>query len=137
WIGIPYAIGGISELFVNVPAYGIAYSHAPPNMRGLVSAINLLNTAFAYAIGLACSAVIKDPYLTWDLGGPSIAGGILTVIFYFLFRHMDKEEFVLSENVQQPEYEKKGDLTEEGYTHEPAATTPGAGEEEIAVAPKY
>ncbi|KAL4879854.1 POT family-domain-containing protein [Aspergillus karnatakaensis] len=98
WIAIPYAIGGISELFVNVPAYGIAYSRAPKNMRGLVSAINLFNTAVAYAIGLACSAVIKDPYLTWDLGGPSIAGGILTVIFYFTFRHIDKEEYVLSEN---------------------------------------
>ncbi|KAL4789050.1 POT family-domain-containing protein [Aspergillus venezuelensis] len=100
WIGIPYAVGGISELFVNVPAYGIAYSRAPKNMRGLVSAINLLNTAFAYAIGLACSSVIKDPYLTWDLGGPSIAGGILTVVFYFMFRHIDKEEFVMTENME-------------------------------------
>jgi type III secretory pathway component EscU len=70
-------------------------------MRGLVSAINLLNTAVAYAIGLACSAVIKDPYLTWDFGGPSIAGFVLTIIFYWLFRHIDKEEYVLSENVVQ------------------------------------
>ncbi|KAL4780646.1 POT family-domain-containing protein [Aspergillus varians] len=97
WIAIPYAVGGISELFINVPAYGIAYSRAPKNMRGLVSAINLLSTAVAYAIGLACSSVVKDPYLTWDLGGPAIAGGILTVIFYVTFRHIDKEEYVLSE----------------------------------------
>ncbi|KAL4913050.1 hypothetical protein BDW62DRAFT_220929 [Aspergillus aurantiobrunneus] len=100
WIAIPYAIGGISELFVNVPAYGIAYSRAPKNMRGLVSALNLLNTAFAYAIGLACSSVIRDPFLTWDLGGPSIAGGVLTIVFYFMFRHIDREEFVLTENVE-------------------------------------
>ncbi|KAL4901070.1 hypothetical protein BDW74DRAFT_160693 [Aspergillus multicolor] len=97
WIALPYAIGGISELFINVPAYGIAYSRAPKNMRSLVSAINLLNTALAYAIGLACSAVIRDPYLTWDLGGPSIAGFILTGIFYWMFRHIDKEEFTLTE----------------------------------------
>ncbi|KAL2798467.1 POT family-domain-containing protein [Aspergillus keveii] len=103
WIGLPYAIGGISELFINVPAYHIAYSRAPPNMRGLVSAINLLNTAVAYAIGLACSAVIKDPYLTWDFGGPSIAGFVLTIIFYWMFKHIDKEEYVLSENVVQTE----------------------------------
>ncbi|KAK3356763.1 POT family-domain-containing protein [Lasiosphaeria hispida] len=98
WMIIPYAIGGISELFINVPAYGIAYSRAPVNMRGLVTAINLFNTAVAYLIGLACSSVITDPYLTWDFGGCAIAGGIMTVLFYFTFRHIDKEEFVLSKN---------------------------------------
>ncbi|KAK4183801.1 general substrate transporter [Podospora australis] len=98
WLAIPFAIGGISELFVNVPAYGIAYSRAPVNMRGLVSAINLFTSAVAYAIGLACSSVITDPYLTWDFGGPAITGGVLSVIFYFLFRHIDQEEFALSQN---------------------------------------
>ncbi|KAK3387889.1 major facilitator superfamily domain-containing protein [Podospora didyma] len=98
WLAIPFAIGGISELFVNVPAYGIAYSRAPVNMRGLVSALNLFNTAVAYAIGLACSSVVTDPYLTWVFGGPAIAGGVLTVIFWFMFRHIDKEEYVLSHN---------------------------------------
>ncbi|ORY71533.1 POT family-domain-containing protein [Pseudomassariella vexata] len=102
WMAIPYAIGGISELFINVPAYGIAYSRAPVNMRGLVSAINLFTTAVAYAIGLACSSVITDPYLTWDFGGPAIAGGILTIIFWFTFRHIDQEEFALTQN---PDYE--------------------------------
>ena len=67
-------------------------------MRGMVSAINLFNTAIAYAIGLACSSVITDPYLTWDFGGVAIAGGVLTVVFYILFRHIDKEEFAISQN---------------------------------------
>lgn len=67
-------------------------------MRGLVSAINLFNTAIAYAIGLACSSVVTDPYLTWDFGGPAISGGVLTIIFYFTFRHIDAEEYVLSHN---------------------------------------
>jgi dipeptide/tripeptide permease len=98
WTAIPFALGGISELFVNVPAYGIAYSRAPVHMRGLVSAINLFSTAVAYAIGLACSSVVRDPYLTWDFGGPAIAGGILTVVFWFTFKHIDKEEYVLSQN---------------------------------------
>ncbi|KAH9879699.1 hypothetical protein IAQ61_001518 [Plenodomus lingam] len=95
WMAIPYGLGGISEIFVNVPAYGIAYSRAPVNMRGLVSAINLFNTGVAYAIGLACSSVIRDPYLTWDFAGPAIVGAVLAVIFYVLFRHMDKEEYVM------------------------------------------
>ena len=81
WQAVPYAIGGISELFINVPAYGIAYSRAPVNMRGVVSAINLLNTGFSYAINLALSAVIVDPYLIWDFGGPAIVGGVVTVFF--------------------------------------------------------
>ncbi|KAK4038892.1 POT family-domain-containing protein [Parachaetomium inaequale] len=104
WMALPFAIGGISELFVNVPAFGLAYSRAPVNMRGLVSALNLFNTAVAYAIGLACSSVITDPYLTWDFGGTAIAGGIMTVIFYFTFRHIDKEEYVLSKNKADTDY---------------------------------
>ena len=83
-----------------MPTYGIAYSRAPVNMRGHVSAINLFNTAVAYIIGLACSSVITDPYLTWDFGGCAIAGGVLTVMFWFTFTHIDKEEYVLSQNQQ-------------------------------------
>lgn len=98
WMAIPYGLGGISELFVNVPAYGLAYAKAPPNMRGLLSAINLLSTAVAYAIGLACSAVIVDPYLTWDFGGPAIVGAVLSVVFYMMFRHLDGEAYELSRN---------------------------------------
>ncbi|KAL6790349.1 hypothetical protein GGI42DRAFT_336903 [Trichoderma sp. SZMC 28013] len=96
WEAIPYALGGFSELFINVPAYGIAYSRAPANMRGLVSAINLFNTGFAYIINLATTAAIVDPFLVWDFGGPAILGGVVTVGFWFIFRHIDKEEFVLS-----------------------------------------
>ncbi|CAD6447554.1 bef235d5-74a7-4929-b147-c05db96e6cc5-CDS [Sclerotinia trifoliorum] len=101
YMAIPYAIGGISELFVNVPAYGIAYSRAPANMRGLVSALNLFTQAIAYALGLACAGVIKDPYLTWDFGAPTIIGAIMMVIFYWLYRDIDKEEYTLSQNDEQ------------------------------------
>ncbi len=57
-------------------AYGIAYSRAPVNMRGVVSAINLFNTGFAYIINLALSATIADPFLIWDFGGPAIVGAV-------------------------------------------------------------
>jgi hypothetical protein len=53
-------------------------------MRGLVSAINLLNTGFAYVINLALSPVITDPHLVWDFGGPAIVGGFVTVLFVSL-----------------------------------------------------
>ncbi|CAL3972762.1 unnamed protein product [Diplocarpon coronariae] len=98
YMAIPFALGGISELFVNVPAYGIAYSRAPKNMRGLVTALNLFSTGIAYAFGLAFAGLIKDPYLTWDLGGPAIVGFVSTVVFWFLFKHIDEEEYTLSTN---------------------------------------
>lgn len=98
WIAIPYAIGGFSELFINVPAYGIAYSRAPVNMRGLVSALNLLTQGVTYAFGLAFSALIRDPYLTWVFGGPAIIGYVSAIAFWFLFNHIDEEEYMLSNN---------------------------------------
>lgn len=118
WEAIPYFIGGFSELFINVPAYGIAYSRAPVNMRGLVSAINLLNTGFVYIVNLATTPAIGDPHLIWDFAGPAILGAFVTVFFYWLFRHIDKEEFVLStqqvSEAHEVEYfdDKEKDATE-------------------------
>jgi len=108
WMAIPFAVGGVSELFVNVPAYGLAYARAPVNMRGLVAALNLFNTAIAYLIGLACSSVVTDPHLTWSFGAPAIIGGVLTVVFWFTFRHIDKEEYVLSKAREEPTNEIEG-----------------------------
>ncbi|XMA17435.1 hypothetical protein WAI453_010226 [Rhynchosporium graminicola] len=98
WMAIPYALGGISELFVNVPAYGLAYSRAPANMRALVTALNLFSTGVAYALGLAFAGLVKDPFLTWDLGAPAIIGFVAAALFYYLFRHVDEEEYRLSTN---------------------------------------
>lgn len=62
-------------------AYGIAYSRAPVNMRGLVSAIYLFTTGFANIVNLATSAVIVDPYLVWDFLVPAVIGAVVTVSF--------------------------------------------------------
>ena len=61
-------------------------------------ALSQFSNAVAYILGLALSAVIRDPYLTWDFAVPCILGGILSVVFYFLFRHVDREEYRVSEN---------------------------------------
>lgn len=106
---IPIALGGISELFVNVPAYGIAYSMAPKNMRGLVSALNLLSSAFAYAFGLAFSSLIRDPYLTWDFGGPAIVGFVATAVFWWVYKDLDKGEYLISQNGDYQNRLKKED----------------------------
>jgi len=93
---IPIVLTAISEIFVNVTAYGIAYSRSPKNMKGLVSSINLFMTAIAAAIGLATAPAIQDPYLVWAFAGPTIVGGVSTVVFWFLFKHLDKEEFIIN-----------------------------------------
>jgi dipeptide/tripeptide permease len=98
WMAIPYSLGGISELFVSVPAYGIAYSRAPVNMRGLVSALNLLNIGVSYALGLAFAGLVRDPFLTWVYTGPCVIGFVATGLFYYLFKHIDAEEYTVSRN---------------------------------------
>ncbi|KAF8857451.1 peptide transporter [Acephala macrosclerotiorum] len=124
WMAIPYALGGISELFVNVPAYGLAYSRAPKNMRGLVTALNLFSTGIAYALGLAFAGLIKDPFLTWDLGAPAIIGFVATGVFYWLFRHIDKEEYVLSTNDDYHVRHQSGSSIGDGEHNEKTAVTP-------------
>jgi len=145
WLAaIPYALGGISELFVNVPAYGIAYSRAPKNMRGIVSALNLFNTAVAYAIGLACSSIIKDPFLTWDFGAPAIIGFVSAAAFWFLFKHIDKEEYIVSQNVDFHAAlagKEKGVVVDDRRAsvisaREDAAVAPIGKNEEVLISPK-
>lgn len=101
--------GAIAEIFVNVTAYAIAYSRSPKNMKGLVSSINLFMTAISAAIGLATAPAIQDPYLTWAFAGPTIAGAVLTVIFWFTFRHIDQEEFVINTGFGDMRRDSDGD----------------------------
>lgn len=96
WYAIPIILTAVAEIFVNVTAYGIAYSRSPKNMKGLVASINLFMMAISAAIGLATAPAIRDPFLIWAFAGPTIAGAVLTVVFYFTFRHIDEEEFIIN-----------------------------------------
>jgi hypothetical protein len=92
------SITALCEILVNVTAYGIAYSRAPKNMRGLVSAINCFMSAIQYAINLATAPAISDPHIVWAFAGPSIVGFVLAFVFWFLFKDLDKEEYIISDN---------------------------------------
>lgn len=98
WTAIPLSITALCEILVNVTAYGIAYSRAPKNMRGLVSAINCFMSAIQYAINLATAPAIRDPYIVWAFAGPSIVGFVSAIAFWFIFKDLDKEEYVISDN---------------------------------------
>jgi hypothetical protein len=95
---LPLSITALCEILVNVTAYGIAYSRAPKNMRGLVSAINCFMSAIQYAINLATAPAISDPHIVWAFAGPSIVGFVSAFVFWFLFKDLDKEEYIISDN---------------------------------------
>ncbi|KAF8864866.1 hypothetical protein BDZ45DRAFT_669241 [Acephala macrosclerotiorum] len=98
WTAIPLSITAICEILVNVTAYGIAHSRAPKNMRGLVSAINCFMSAIQYAINLATAPVIRDLYIVWAFAGPSIVGFVSAIAFWFIFKDLDKEEYIIYDN---------------------------------------
>ncbi|KAK6854145.1 peptide transporter protein [Apiospora arundinis] len=114
---IPVILGACSEVFINVTAYGIAYSRSPKNMKGLVASINLFMTAIQAIIGLATAPAVKDPYLIWCFAGPTIAGFVLAIIFYFTFRHIDKEEFVINTDFSDMKRDSDADSDLERANH--------------------
>ncbi|KAK8136072.1 MFS general substrate transporter [Apiospora sp. TS-2023a] len=121
---IPTVVTAMAEVFINVTAYGIAYTQSPKNMKGLVASINLFMSAISSILSLATSAAIRDPYLPWVFAAPTIAGAFITVAFWFTFRHLDNQEFVINtdfddmkldselsdEENPAAKNEKKGDL---------------------------
>lgn len=68
WWQLPNVmLGAISELFVNVTGYELAYARAPPNMRSVVVALFLFNTALSQALAELLIPAIKDPHLIVSL----------------------------------------------------------------------
>lgn len=97
WVyAVPTIVTALSECFMNVTAFGLAYSRSPKNMKGLVMALNLFTTAIASAISLATAEVIQDPYLVWAFAGPSIIGFVSACVFYWIYKDLDHEEFVIN-----------------------------------------
>lgn len=135
WTALPVMGTAICEILVNVTAYGLAYSRAPKNMRGLVSALNLFSTGVSFAIGLGTSYVIQDPYIVWAFGGPTIIGFVLAFVFWFTFKDLDKEEYILSENLrQEQETNGTGRLSEYAEPHGAHSSSDVASDEKRAEA---
>ncbi|KAB8273993.1 POT family-domain-containing protein [Aspergillus minisclerotigenes] len=98
WWQLPNVIlGALSELFCNVTAYELAYARAPPSMRGLVMAIFLFTTALSSALGEVLIPVTQDPYLIWVWGAPAVALAVQTILFWFRFRSLNHDEFMIEE----------------------------------------
>ncbi|KAE8146593.1 MFS peptide transporter [Aspergillus avenaceus] len=98
WWQLPNVIlGALSELFCNVTAYELAYARSPPSMRGLVMAIFLLTTALSSALGEVLIPVTQDPYLIWIWGSAAVALAVQTVLFWYRFRSLNDDEFMIDE----------------------------------------
>ncbi|KUL82647.1 hypothetical protein ZTR_09080 [Talaromyces verruculosus] len=102
WWQIPNnVLSAMSECFCNVTAYELAYSRAPPSMRGLVMAIFLFMTALSAALGEILLPVQVDPYLVWLWAAPAVALVIQTIWLNIHFRHLNHEEFLTSEIIEE------------------------------------
>jgi dipeptide/tripeptide permease len=94
WQTPQYVLSAASECFAYTTALELAYARAPKNMKSLIMSLVLFSAAVSYAIGEVCTPSLNDPYLIWPFAATAVAGVILAVWFYFLYRHLDDEEFI-------------------------------------------
>lgn len=77
-------------------------------------------SAIQYAVNLATTPAIADPHIIWAFAGPSIVGFILSVVFWFVFKHLNNEEYVVagldsdSDSVILPADHRVGDEEDSG-----------------------
>ncbi|KAI0096090.1 POT family protein [Nemania sp. FL0031] len=115
WWQIPnVSLGAISEIFVNVTAYELAYARAPENMRATVIAIFLFMTALSSALGEILVPAIVDPTLIWAWAAPAIALFVQTVIFWWRHRHVNDEVFMTYKEDFESTTDKKVEETSAG-----------------------
>ncbi|PMD33307.1 PTR2-domain-containing protein, partial [Hyaloscypha variabilis F] len=95
WWQVPqYVLGPLSECFANVTAYQLAYFRSPQNMVGSVLSFFLFANALSAAIQEACTPSLNDPHLIWPFVATGVGGVLLAIWFWFLYRHLDRDEFV-------------------------------------------
>lgn len=93
----------MSEVFVNVTAYELAYARSPVHMRSTVVALFLFMTALSSALGEILIPAIADPTLVWAWAAPGIALFAQTIIFWWRHRHVNDDVFMIeAEDFEQP-----------------------------------
>lgn len=83
-----YILGAASECFAMTTVYELAYTRAPPKMKGLVMALCLFASAISAALGEAVTPALQDPYLIWPFVGIAVAGFVATGLFFIFFRKL-------------------------------------------------
>jgi proton-dependent oligopeptide transporter, POT family len=98
WWQVPnVSLGAMSEVFVSVTSYELAYARAPEHMRSTVVALFLFMTALSSALGEILIPAIRDPTLIWAWAAPGIALFVQTIIFWWRHRHVNDDAFMTHE----------------------------------------
>jgi len=92
WVQTPsYILIALSEILASITGLEYAFALAPKNMRSLVTALFLFQTAIASAIGEAFNPLSADPLLVWNYGTMGVLAFVAGIAFYFVHRQLDKE----------------------------------------------
>lgn len=91
-----YVLLAFSEIFASITSLEYAFTKAPKNMRSMVQAVALFQTAFASAIGEALIALSADPLLVWNYGTFAVVSFIAGILFWITHRKLDSEEETLN-----------------------------------------
>ena len=92
-----YVLLAISEILASITSLEYAFTKAPKNMRSLVSAFALFQTAIANAIGEALVALSTDPLLVWNYGVMGVLAAVGGCLFWLSHRKLDAEEDMLNQ----------------------------------------
>ncbi|KAI1139878.1 PTR2-domain-containing protein [Hypoxylon sp. FL0543] len=115
WWQIPnVALGAMSEIFVNVTSYELAYARAPEHMRATVVALFLFMTALSSALGEILVPAINDPTLVWAWAAPAIALFVQTILFWWRHRNVNDDVFMTYEEDYQDLTGEKEKVEKEG-----------------------
>ncbi|CAE7150860.1 unnamed protein product [Rhizoctonia solani] len=91
WQLPPYIIIALAEIFAIVTSLEYAYTRAPPSMKTIVSAMNVVPNAGSAILVYALLPLNRDPLLTWNFACIAILAGLSTVVFYWVFRDEDRK----------------------------------------------
>ncbi|PVU86383.1 hypothetical protein BB559_006532 [Furculomyces boomerangus] len=92
WWQVPAYLGiGISEIFASITGLEYAFSQAPNELKSALSALFLFTNAGGSLIGLILSIWSGDPAVLYTFIAQSILLFVVTVIFWFCFKHYDEE----------------------------------------------
>lgn len=110
WIQTPvYFILAIAEILGFATISEIAYMKAPKSMKTMVQAMTQVTAGLASVMGIALSPTTKDPYLVVMYAVIAGLTGIVTVPFWWYFRHLDEERDVVEREEEEEEEEEKKD----------------------------
>lgn len=85
-----YILAAAGECFAMTTIYELAYTRAPPSMKGTVMALMLFSSAISAAISLAITPALKDPYLVWVFVAIAIATVVAAIVLFFQFFNLHK-----------------------------------------------